>query len=147
MEESTSKNETPKPTNERLSMTAYMKQLKVPHEKFSETFWDSGQYGRLRLHSVELIVETQWYRVKRVRMVYDDCFGASYHGIGDWDKKHLLCINEPDAVSKLMCKFSAHDGKTLFQRMKERFSPYGCGAFDEFKKFLDKKQIKYSHEA
>ena len=61
---------------------------------------------------------------------------------GDDDLEYFLTI-EGDAVQKLVCKFSARDGKTLVKRIAARFAPYGQSSFDEIKKFLDKKGIEY----
>lgn len=124
---------------------AYMRALKAPTETFSEILW-LKRYGRDNNDSlfVELMAETRWYRVVDVRMLFNECSDFCHEETGCWDMARFLIVDDPTAVSKLMCKFSARDGKTLFRRMKERFSPYGRESFGEFKKFLDKKQIEYS---
>lgn len=131
--------------SEPKSLSAYMREFKAPTETFSEVLW-MKRYGRDNNDSlfVELMVETRWYRVKEVRMLFNECNDFCYEETGDWDMERYLIVDDPTAVSKLMCKFSTHDGKTLFRRIKERFSPYGREGFSEFKNFLDKKQIEYS---
>lgn len=122
-------------------MTSYLKEYRS-HSYFTETIAEWPNIDRTCNDCVCVEVEMVYARFHKVQF----CKNISGHDLeeeyGDDDLEYFLTI-ENDAVQKLACKFSARDGKTLVKRIVNRFSPYGNSAFEEIKKFLDKKRIEY----
>lgn len=112
------------------------------HSFYNETIAEWPNIDRTCNDCVSVEVEMVYIRFYKVQF-YKNISGHDLEEeYGDDDLEYFLTI-ENEAVQKLACKFSARDGKTLVKRIVNRFAPYGYSAFEEIKKFLDKKGIEY----
>ena len=123
------------------SITSYKREYRT-HSFFNETIAEWPNIDKNCNDCVSVEVEMGYVRFYRVQFCKNISGQDLEEEYGDDDLEYFLTI-EGDAVQKLVCKFSARDGKTLVKRIAARFAPYGQSSFDEIKKFLDKKDIEY----
>jgi len=125
------------------SMTSYRKEMRS-HSFYHETIAEWPNIDNTCNDSVSVEVEMVYNRFQKVQI----CKNISGHDLeeyyGDDDLEYFLTI-EDEMAQKFASKFSARDGNTLVRRIAERFATYGRSAFEEVKKFLDKKEIEYTH--